>query len=209
MQQEQLTALVFVDDYVPSVDFEAVSRVQQPTVNDILGYVDPSDPEAGDGAVVDPTDWNGYLVNYTGCGPGEYNLVFLREGVLEQGRTYSFTTSAIYFSDTLQLLEAQVETGDGEQAQAEEQTQQTEDGEQAEAETETTTEETTTEETTTEETTTEETTTEETPTETTTEETPTTTAEQTTTTADETTAAEETTTVQEVVVNATETGESG
>jgi len=207
MQQEQLTALVFVDDYVPSVDFQVVSRVRQPTVNDILGYVDPSDPEAGDGAVVDPTDWNGYLVNYTGCGSGEYILAFLREGVLEQGQTYSFTTSAIHFSDALQLLEAQVETGDGEQAQAEEQTQQTEDGEQAEAETETTTEETTTEETTTEETTTETTT--ETPTETPTEETLTTTAEESTTTADETTAAEETTTVQEVVVNATETGESG
>lgn len=230
MQQEQNTALTFVDDYMPGVGFRAVSRVQQPTVNRILGYVNPASPDESQGAVVDPADWNGYIVNYTECGPGNYNLVFLREGALEEGQTYSFTTDAVYFSHRLQLLEAPLQTGDEAAQQAEEGEQQAEQQTEEETTTEETTAEETTEETTTtteettdettttteettttaEETTTtaETTTTEETTT--TTQETPTaTTADETTTAVDETTTAEETTTtVQDVIVNATETTES-
>ncbi|WP_168215992.1 twin-arginine translocation signal domain-containing protein [Halorussus marinus] len=116
--QQASTGLVFVDDYKPGVEFEAVSRVQQPTVNQILGYVDPSQ-QGEDGnqqqsqAVVDPTDWNGYIFNYTGCGPGNYNLVFLREGALAEGETYSFTTSAVFFDNEVQLLESQIQSGGG------------------------------------------------------------------------------------------------
>jgi hypothetical protein len=207
------TGLTFVDDYQPGVGFRPVSRIQQPTVNQILGYVDPANPDQGDGAVVDPTDWNGYIVNYQGCGPGNYNLVFLREGLLQQGQTYSFTTDAVYFSNALQLLEARIQQGAGEAAGQQAGTEDETTGEGAgEAQAETTTEDTTTTEettTTTEETTTETTTTEETPTETTTTETTTTTAPAdgtTTTPLDETTTpADETTTTEQVIVNATET----
>ncbi|UPV74487.1 hypothetical protein M0R89_00095 [Halorussus limi] len=221
--QQPNTGLAFVGDYQPGVGFRPVSRIQQPTVNQILGYVDPANPDGGDGAVVDPTDWNGYVVNYLGCGPGNYNLVFLREGLLQQGQTYSFTTDAVYFSHRLQLLEARIQRGAGQAGQ-----QAGAQGETTgQGEAETTTQEATTQETTapegtptTEQTTTAPegtttTTTETTATETTTTngttETTTPTADGTTTTPvdgtttppDEATTAAETT--EQVIVNATET----
>ncbi|MFC4448267.1 hypothetical protein [Halorussus aquaticus] len=209
--QDGLQALVFVSDYQPSVGFQVVSRIQQPTVNQILGYVNPADPNQGDGAVVDPTDWNGYITNYQGCGPGNYNLVFLREGTLQQGQTYSFTTDAIFFSNRLQLLESEIQRGAGAAAG-----QETEGAGQTQ--TETTPEETTTEGTTT---TTEGTTTTTEGTTTTTEGTTTTTEGTTTTTEGTTTTTEGTTTTppdtttetptttEQVIVNATETEDGG
>lgn len=108
------TALVFVNDYKPGVSFTPVSRLQQPTVGQILGYVNPADPDASDaGAVVDPDDWNGYMIHYEDCGPGNYDVIFLREGLLESGRTYRFTTDAVFFSNRLGLLEATLDSGDG------------------------------------------------------------------------------------------------
>src|SRR6056297_2021317 len=47
--QEPNTGLVFVDDYQPGVGFQMISRLQQPTVEGILGYVDPASPGTGDG----------------------------------------------------------------------------------------------------------------------------------------------------------------
>ncbi|WP_135824531.1 hypothetical protein [Halorussus ruber] len=223
--QEPNTALVFVDSYKPGIGFRPISRVQQPTVNQILGYIDPANPDPADGAVVDPADWNGYIVRYQNCGPGNYELVFLREGLLETGQTYSFTTNAVFFNNELGLLESEIQRGAGPAGQgaAEETTgDETQEAEQEGAEeTATTTEETTT---TAEEpaTTTEGTpTTTEEPTTTTTGETATTTEEtttlsdQTTTVTRETTPPTETTTTpnqtttQEVLVNATETGDGG
>ncbi|WP_128475964.1 hypothetical protein [Halorussus pelagicus] len=214
--QQPNTGLVFVDDYRPGIGFRVVSRIQQPTVNEILGYVDPANPDRGDGAVVDPTDWNGYLVDQQKCGLGNYNLVFLREGLLEEGQTYSFTTDAIFFSNSLQLLEARIRRGAGQAAGQDAGDETTEEG-GTETQPEATTEETTTETDTTEEPTTTQTTT-------TTETTPpadgatttapdgttatsdgTTTLDETTTPSDETTTAVETT--EQVIVNATETND--
>ncbi|WP_276301629.1 hypothetical protein [Halorussus lipolyticus] len=113
--QEPNTALVFVNDYKPGVSFSPVSRLQQPTVEQILGYVDPANPndaDASPGAVVDPDDWNGYMIHYQDCGPGNYDVIFLREGLLQQDQTYSFTTNAVFFSNRLGLLEATIESGD-------------------------------------------------------------------------------------------------
>src|SRR6056297_117321 len=106
-QQAPSTGLVFVNDYHPNIGFQVVNRVQQSTVNEILGQ--PED----DPAVDDPTDWNGYLVDLQGCGPGNYHLVMLREGILQQDQTYSFTTDAVFFSNELQLLEARIQQGTG------------------------------------------------------------------------------------------------
>ncbi|WP_128475965.1 hypothetical protein [Halorussus pelagicus] len=111
--QEPNTGLVFVDSYKPGVGFQLVSRLQQPTVEGILGYVDPANPGQSSGAVVDPDDWNGYIINYQGCGPGNYEMIFLREGLLEQGTTYSFTTNAVFFSNQLGLLESEIQQGTG------------------------------------------------------------------------------------------------
>ena len=111
--QQPNTALVFVDDYKPGVGFQMVSQIQQPTVNQIIGYVDPANPGSGNSAVVDPADWNGYIINYQNCGPGNYDLIFLREGLLQSGTTYSFTTNAVFFSNRIQLLEAQIQQGTG------------------------------------------------------------------------------------------------
>ena len=130
MSQGSNYGLVFVNDYKPGVGFRAVSRVQQPTVNSILGYVNPASPAGSDGAVVDPADWNGYIINYQNCGPGNYELVFLREGLLQEGSTYSFTTNAVFFSNRLQLLEAQIQQGTGGAQETEEGPQETEEAAQ-------------------------------------------------------------------------------
>ncbi len=108
LQQQQLdTGLVFVNDYQPGVPLRIVSRMQQTTVNQILGGQQDGQP------VVDPTDYNGYIYNYQGCGGGNYGLAFVRETNLQQGQTYSFATDATFFSNQIQLLEAGMQQGGG------------------------------------------------------------------------------------------------
>jgi hypothetical protein len=107
-QQQQLdTGLVFVDDYRPGVPFQVVSRMQQTTVNDILGT------EVNGPVVTDPTDYNGYIYTYQGCGGGNYGLAFVREGNIQQDQTYSFSADATFFSNDIQLLEAGMQQGGG------------------------------------------------------------------------------------------------
>jgi hypothetical protein len=109
LQQQPGTGLVFVDDYNPGVQFTVVSRVQQTTVNQILGQT------VDDNQVVqDPTDYNGYIVTYSqNCAPGSYNLVFVRQTSLEEGQTYSFSRDATFFNNQIQLLESTIQTGGG------------------------------------------------------------------------------------------------
>ncbi len=107
MQQQLNTGLVFVNDYQPGVPLQVVSRMQQTTVNQILGGQQDGQP------VVDPTDYNGYIYNYQGCGGGNYGLAFVRETNLQQGQTYSFATDATFFNNQIQLLEATLQRGGG------------------------------------------------------------------------------------------------
>jgi hypothetical protein len=107
MQQQLNTGLVFVDDYRPGVPFQVVSRMQQTTVNDILGT------EVNGPVVTDPTDYNGYIYTYQGCGGGNYGLAFVREGNIQQDQTYSFSADATFFSNDIQLLEAGMQQGGG------------------------------------------------------------------------------------------------
>lgn len=110
MHHQPNTALVFTTDYRPGVPLRRVGWIQQPTVNRILqGELDWQPGVSF--AIDDPTNWNGFIYRYEGCGHGDYNLTFLQEEVLREDQTYQWGNEAVVFSDGLQLLETRVETG--------------------------------------------------------------------------------------------------
>lgn len=146
-QQQPSQVLVFVYDYNPGISFEVTDRLQQGTVDGILGRSVGGDD--GSPIVTDPADYNGYVVRYQpDQDAGEYALVFVREGTLDTERTYVLETDATFFNNEANLLTAGIGSVDGEETTTDEDGTTTEDGGETttEEDDETTTEETATEE---------------------------------------------------------------
>ena len=103
-------ALMFAYDYHPNLSFGVVDRLQQQTVDDILGR---TTGENGDQIVSDPTEYNGYVIQYQpDDGMGEYTFVFVRDETLSTETTYQFTPGDVtYFNTDVNLL--QVGLGNG------------------------------------------------------------------------------------------------
>ena len=112
LQQVPGQALVFAYDYNPGLSFTVINRLQQGTVDTVLGR---EVGQNGDPIVSDPADYNGYVIRYQpDQDAGEYALVFVREATLEIGGTLQFGTDATFFNTQANLITAGLESGDGE-----------------------------------------------------------------------------------------------
>jgi len=109
--------MVFSYDYSPGLPFEVVNRLQQQTVDSVLGQ---TVGENGDQLVNDPTEYNGYVVQYqSGDGTiGEYTMVFVRDETLTGDTTYEFTPGDVTFFNTdVTLLQAGLQRTEGEESE--------------------------------------------------------------------------------------------
>ncbi|WP_157971565.1 twin-arginine translocation signal domain-containing protein [Halorussus litoreus] len=104
--------LVFAYDYNPGLSFGVINRLQQQTVNRILGQ---SIGDNGDEVVSDPTEYNGYIAQYQSDDAlGEYLLVFVREETLATDTTYQFNPGdATFFNTDINLLQSGLGSGGG------------------------------------------------------------------------------------------------
>ncbi|WP_137286538.1 hypothetical protein [Halorussus salinisoli] len=110
-QQVPGQALVFGYEYNPELSFEVINRVQQGTVDSILGRQVGEDGRA---IVNDTADYNGYVIRYqSDQDAGEYGFAFIREGSLGIGETLRFGTDATFFNSQVNLLTAGLTSGDG------------------------------------------------------------------------------------------------
>ena len=137
-QQVPGQVLVFGYEYNPGLSFEVVNRVQQGTVDSILGR-----GVGQDGPIVNDTaDYNGYVIRYQpGQDAGEYGFVFVREGTLGIGDRFSFGTDATFFDTQVNLITAGLTSGRAEEAaETTTEAQTTETETETETRTETTTE---------------------------------------------------------------------
>ncbi|WP_157971566.1 hypothetical protein [Halorussus litoreus] len=124
--------LVFAYDYNPGLSFGVINRLQQQTVDRILGQ---SVGDNGDEIVSDPTEFNGYIAQYQSDDAlGEYLLVFVREETLDTDTTYQFNPGdATFFNTDINLLQSGLGSGGSEgtttEAEDGETTTEAEDGE--------------------------------------------------------------------------------
>ncbi|WP_137286537.1 hypothetical protein [Halorussus salinisoli] len=110
LQQVPGSVLVFGYEYNPGLSFEVVNRLQQGTVDSVLGR------EVGEtGPVVNDTaDYNGYVIRYQpGQDAGEYAHVFVRNGSLGVGDRFSFGTDTTFFDAEVNLITAGLASGSG------------------------------------------------------------------------------------------------
>lgn len=134
--QDVNQGLVFGYEYNPGLQFEVVNRLQQSTVDSVLGRQVGEDGRA---IVQDPADYNGFVIRYQpDQDASEYAFIFIREGSLSSGETRTLSTDATFFNSRANLLTVGVGSGDG--GGDEETTTTTEEGETTPTTTTTTTE---------------------------------------------------------------------
>ena len=103
-QQVPGQVLVFAYEYNPGLPFEVINRVQQGTVDSILGR---QIGDNGQAIVSDTADYNGYIIRYQpDQDAGEYAIIFVRDDTLQLGSTFSFQTDATFFNTQVNLLTA-------------------------------------------------------------------------------------------------------
>ena len=123
-QQVPDQVLVFAYEYNPGLPFEVINRVQQGTVDSILGR---QVGENGQTIVSDTADYNGYIVRFQpDQEAGEYAIVFVREDTLQLGSRFSFQTDATFFNTQANLLTAGLSSGSADGGQQETETTETE-----------------------------------------------------------------------------------
>lgn len=105
--------LVFADDYRPEVTFRVVDRIPQRPVNEVLGYRVEGEP-----AVSNPTDYNGYIIDYPNL-RGEYAFAFVNRRTLQQDQRYQFTDDVVFFDIRLNLVSASLTTASEEEPSSE------------------------------------------------------------------------------------------
>ena len=113
LQQQPSQVLMFAYDYHPSRSIQVVNQLQQQTINTILGQ---SVGQNGNQIVSDPTEYNGYIVQYESGdgGAGEYTLAFSRDQPLSTDQSYQLTPgNATFFNSDINLLQVGVGGGGG------------------------------------------------------------------------------------------------
>ena len=111
-QNQPSQALMFSFDYHPGRTLQVIAALQQSITRQILGQQVGGD---GNEIVSDTSDWSTVLGQYQvgGDGSGEYVLVFVRGGNLQQGDQLQVSTPASFFSEAVNLLEVSVSAGGG------------------------------------------------------------------------------------------------
>lgn len=93
--------LVFGDDYLPGVDFEVVSELEDPTTDDVLETTNLTDELA------EPENWNGYIIDYdVGGSASSLTLLFSEQADLSAGDSETMGEDGSFRAPDLNLIEA-------------------------------------------------------------------------------------------------------
>ena len=115
---QQMTALVFADDYLAGVPLQSMGQLQSDVTQSILQS----------GGVSNAGQYQGYVVQYDLGQTTDFAMLFVSGAQLQQGQAYTLGSDATVASAQINLLEVAVSQGGGVQTEtpAEGETPQTE-----------------------------------------------------------------------------------